>query len=110
MRILVIGSGGRECAIVWKLKQSPLVEKIYCSPGNGGIASIADCIPACNEKDWSSYLQFVQEKKIDLTIVGPEAPLAEGIVDAFQQKNLSIVGLNRYCAQLESSKIFAKKF
>ena len=79
MNILVIGGGGREHALVWKLKQSPSVKAVYCSPGNGGIAREAALIPACAEGDWESYARLAEDKKIDLTVVGPEIPLAGGI-------------------------------
>lgn len=109
MNILVIGSGGREHAIVWKLKQSKKVDKIFCAPGNAGIALHAKCI---NIKPDSSkpLIELVQRNKIDLTIVGPEQPLASGIVDDFSKRKLKIFGPNRAAAQLESSKVFAKEF
>ncbi|MBI2119434.1 MAG: phosphoribosylamine--glycine ligase [Elusimicrobia bacterium] len=110
MKILVIGGGGREHAIIWKLKQNPEVKEIFSSPGNGGISESATLLPACAENDWSSYVNLVKSKKIDLTIVGPEAPLASGIVDAFKEKKLKIFGPSKECAQLEASKIFAKNF
>jgi phosphoribosylamine---glycine ligase len=109
MNILVIGSGGREHALVWKLKQSKKVDKLFCAPGNGGIANIAKCIniKADNVK---SLIEFAQRNKIDLTVVGPEQPLAIGIVDEFRRKRLNIFGPEKKAAQLESSKIFAKEF
>ncbi len=110
INLLVIGGGGREHAIVWKLAQSPRAGKIYCSPGNGGIADLADLIPSCAENDWSSYAAFVKSKNIALTIVGPEQPLCSGIVDHFTQNNLRIFGPNKSCAQLEGSKAFSKNF
>lgn len=109
MKILVIGSGGREHAIVWKLNQSKEVEKIYCIPGNGGIAQIAECVNL-DPLNFSEIIRFVEEKNVDLTIVGPEAPLVAGIVDAFREKNLEIFGPDKKSAQLEGSKIFAKNF
>jgi phosphoribosylamine--glycine ligase len=109
MRILIIGSGGREHALVWKIAQSKLVDKIFCAPGNGGIASQAECIDIKAE-DIARLLEFARKEKIDLTVVGPEAPSALGIVDEFAQNKLKIFGPNRKAAQLESSKVFAKEF
>ncbi len=107
MRILVVGGGGREHTLVWKLKQSPLVEKIYCAPGNAGIAEDAECVPIPVE-DLQGLADFAEKQNIDLTIVGPEDPLARGIVDLFQKKGLKIFGPNKKAAQLEGSKVFAK--
>ncbi len=108
MNILVIGSGGREHAIVWKLSQSPKVKKIYCSPGNGGIAQIAELLPA--EKSWDAYIALAKSKHIDLTVVGPEIPLCGGIADAFQKAGLRVFGPNQRSANLEGSKVFSKDF
>jgi len=109
MKILVIGSGGREHALVWKIKKSPLVKEIYCAPGNGGIAQDAECvdIAADNIKE---LVKFAKTNKIDLTVVGPEAPLVNGIVDAFLKKGLKVFGPTKKAAQLEGSKVFAKEF
>ncbi len=109
MKILVIGSGGREHALVWKLSQSPRVEKIYCAPGNAGIGNMAELV---NIKvgDIELLLAFAIEKKIDLTVVGPEGPLVDGIVDRFEEEGLKIFGPNKSCAKLEGSKAFAKDF
>ncbi|HOX54490.1 MAG: phosphoribosylamine--glycine ligase [Candidatus Omnitrophica bacterium] len=109
MKILVIGSGGREHALVWKIAQSKLVDKIFCAPGNGGIAEIAECVNI-KVDDIAGLLKFAIEKKIDLTVVGPEIPLVAGIVDKFQAKGLKIFGPNKFAAQLEGSKVFAKEF
>ncbi len=109
MKVLVIGSGGREHALVWKIKQSPLLSEIYCVPGNGGIKELAECVYISMD-DISGLLEYVQNKQIDFTVVGPEQPLALGIVDAFEKNNLKIFGPNREAAQLESSKGFAKQF
>jgi len=110
MRILVIGSGGREHAIVWKLTQSHKVDKIYVIPGNGGMYDIAECYPDIPyENSFSAIIKFVKEKKVDLTIVGPEDPLSNGIVDVFRKNRLRIFGPDKKAAQLESSKYFAKK-
>lgn len=109
MNVLVAGSGGREHAIIWKLRQSPKVNTIYCAPGNGGIAKIADCIPIKAE-DMYGLAQFAQTNKIDLTIVGSEAPLVKGIVDLFEERGLMIFGPSRAAAQVEGSKMFLKHF
>jgi phosphoribosylamine--glycine ligase len=109
MKILVIGSGGREHALVWKIAQSKLVDKIFCAPGNGGIASQAECVDIKAE-DIPRLLDFTIKEKIDLTVVGPEAPSALGIVDEFEKSRLKIFGPNKKAAQLEASKVFAKEF
>jgi len=109
MKILVIGAGGREHAIVWKLSQSKVVDKIYCIPGNAGISEIAECLEI-ESKDISALLDFVKYDWIDLTVVGPEDPLAKGIVDVFQKEGRRIIGPNQAGAQIESSKVFAKDF
>lgn len=109
MKILVIGSGGREHALCWKLSQSEQVEKIYCAPGNGGTALVAENIDI-KANDVDKLLEFAYYNKIDLTIVGPEDPLVLGIVDVFQNHDLKIFGPNKMCAQLEGSKEFSKLF
>ena len=110
MKVLVIGSGGRECALSWKLSQSPLVKEIYCVPGNAGISEFAQCEEIEDEKNFSLIVELVKEKKIDFTIVGPEIPLANGIVDYFQKRGLNIFGPTKKASLLEASKVFAKKF
>ena len=107
MRVLVIGSGGREHALVWKLTQSPEVTKVFCAPGNGGIGEIADLVDLGAE-DIEGLADFAESKDIDLTIVGPEAALAKGIVDLFEKRGLRIFGPNKAATRLESSKAFAK--
>ncbi|MED5352906.1 MAG: phosphoribosylamine--glycine ligase [Nitrospinota bacterium] len=107
MRVLVIGSGGREHALVWKIKQSPKVEKIFCAPGNAGTSEIADNIPIAAD-DIGGLLQFALKKEIGLTVVGPEQPLVMGIVDQFELKGLRIFGPNAIAAELEGSKSFSK--
>jgi phosphoribosylamine--glycine ligase len=109
MKILVIGGGGREHALVWKLKQSARVEKIWCAPGNGGIADDAECLPA-NAGDVAALVALAEKIAPDLTVVGPELPLVNGISDAFRQRNWAIVGPSQQAAQLEGSKIFSKEF
>lgn len=109
MKVLVIGGGGREHAIVWKLSQSDLVDKIYCLPGNAGISEIAECVEI-SPGDFSSIIDFVKYEWIDLTIVGPEEPLAKGIVDAFRKEGRKIIGPTQQGALLESSKVYAKEF
>ncbi len=107
MKILVIGSGGREHALVWKLAQSPRVTKLYCAPGNAGISQLATCVPIA-VTDLPGLQRFAEEQSIDLTVVGPEAPLALGIVDLFRQKKLAVFGPAQNAARIESSKAFAK--
>jgi phosphoribosylamine--glycine ligase len=109
MKVLVIGSGGREHALVWKLRQSRLVSKIWCAPGNGGISQQAECIQA-NLADISSLADLAEELEVDLTIVGPEQPLVDGIADEFERRDLRIIGPSKKGAQLEGSKVFAKEF
>ena len=109
MNILVVGGGGREHAICWKLNNELDVKKIYCAPGNAGISEIAECVNI-KDDDIDSLIKFAKEKDIDLTIVGPEVPLVDGIVDEFEKENLKIFGPNKKCAQLEGSKAFSKNF
>ncbi len=109
MNVLVIGSGGREHALVWKLRQSPRVTSLYCAPGNAGIGQIGTLVPI-KTADTKSLLKFADEKNIDLTVVGPEQPLAEGIVDAFESRGHKIFGPSKAAAQLEGSKVFSKDF
>jgi phosphoribosylamine--glycine ligase len=109
MKILVIGGGGREHALVWKLKQSPRVEKIWCAPGNGGIAAEAECI-AIDAGDVPAIVALAEKIQPDLTVVGPELPLVNGLTDAFRRRNWAIVGPSQQAAQLEGSKIFSKEF
>lgn len=109
MKVLVIGSGGREHVLVWKIKQSPLVKEVYCAPGNGGIAEAAQCVDISPD-DIAGLVKFAKRKHVDLTVVGPEAPLAEGIVDAFEEEGLKIFGPAAAAARLEASKVFAKEF
>ena len=107
MKVLVIGSGGREHALVWKISQSPKVDKIYCAPGNAGIAQQAECV-AIKADDLEGLLAFAQQNQIDLTVVGPEVPLTMGIVDKFQEQGLKIFGPSGKAAEIEGSKTFAK--
>lgn len=109
MKILVVGKGGREHALTWKLSQSKGVEKIYCAPGNAGIAEIAETVSIPLE-NLSAMADFAAEKKIDLTVVGPELPLTLGIVDVFEEKGLRIFGPDKAAAEIEGSKAFAKDF
>src|SRR5262245_25066085 len=117
MKILVIGSGGREHALVWKLAQSPHATHIWCAPGNAGIGqervakngAPVECVNIAAE-DLPKLLAFAQEKKIELTVVGPDNPLALGIVDSFQLYKLKIWGPNQKAAQFESSKVFSQNF
>ncbi len=108
MKILVVGGGGREHALVWKIAQSPLVKKIYAAPGNAGIEELAECVSIAVDQI-EDLRQFALDEKIDLTIVGPELPLVRGIVDRFEEVGLKIFGPSAEAAQLEGSKAFAKK-
>ncbi|HXG93638.1 MAG TPA: phosphoribosylamine--glycine ligase [Blastocatellia bacterium] len=109
MRILVIGSGGREHAIAWKISQSPHATEIYCAPGNAGMAEIATCFPA-DTNDAGSLANLAESIHADLTIIGPEAPLVYGVADAFKMRGLKLIGPAQMAAMLEGSKIFAKQF
>ncbi|MCX5724179.1 MAG: phosphoribosylamine--glycine ligase [Nitrospirae bacterium] len=108
MKILVIGSGGREHTMVWKLAQSPRKPTLYCAPGNAGIESLATCVPI-KADDIAGLKAFVQSEQIDLTVVGPEAPLALGIVDEFRKAKLKIFGPTKGAARIEASKVFSKE-
>jgi len=109
MKVLVIGSGGREHVIAWKLKQSPLVTKLYCAPGNAGTSDSAENVNI-KADDTNGLLKFVEDNKIDFTVVGPEVPLEKGIVDIFSSKGLKIFGPSKAAARLENSKSFSKDF
>jgi len=108
MNVLVIGNGGREHALAWKLSQSSRVKRVFVAPGNAGTALDAENvdIPA---SDWKKLIQFARNEDVDLTVIGPEAPLADGIVDAFQEAKLRVFGPSKAAAQLEGSKVFCKK-
>jgi phosphoribosylamine--glycine ligase len=108
VKILVVGSGGREHALCWKIAQSPKCKKLYCAPGNGGIAEVAQCVDIKTE-DIEGLLKFAKENRIDLTVVGPEVPLVAGIVDRFEKEKLRIFGPKKECALLEGSKVFSKE-
>lgn len=109
MKILVVGSGGREHAICYSLLKGKKVNEIYCAPGNAGISEIAQCL-SIKDNDIDNLYKFAKENKIDLTIVGPEVPLVDGIVDKFEKENLRIFGPNKKCSMLEGSKAFSKEF
>jgi len=109
MKVLVVGGGGREHAIVWKLSQSPDVEKIYAAPGNAGISELAECYPV-SATDMKGLLRLVKEKEIDFVVVGPEAPLVDGIVDEFSGEGVKVFGFNSSASRLEGSKVWAKEF
>jgi len=108
MKVLVVGGGGREHALVWKIAQSSLVKKVYCAPGNPGIAQQAECVPL-RADDLLGIMQFVRDKGIDLTVVGPEDPLTMGITDELTNKGFKVFGPSRAGAELEGSKVFAKQ-
>ncbi len=109
MRILVVGGGGREHTLIWKLSSSPLVKKLYAAPGNAGMAELADCVNI-KVDDLTGLENFAQKNLIDLTVVGPELPLTLGIVDEFEKRNLKILGPKKEAAAIEGSKVFAKQF
>ncbi|OGX41977.1 MAG: phosphoribosylamine--glycine ligase [Omnitrophica WOR_2 bacterium RIFCSPLOWO2_12_FULL_51_24] len=108
MRVLVVGSGGREHALVWKIRQSTLVDKVFCAPGNGGISQIAECV-GIKADNITGLIEFATKNKIGLTVVGPEVPLSDGIVDRFSVNGLRIFGPSKVAARLESSKVFMKE-
>src|SRR6516164_8803198 len=108
MNVLVVGKGGREHALVWKLAQSPRVERVYCAPGNAGTAVDGVNVPI-EPTDLDHLLRFAKKEAIGLTVVGPEEPLALGVVDLFQKAGLRVFGPSREAAQLETSKVFAKQ-
>src|SRR5712692_5191995 len=108
MKLLVIGSGGREHALTWKIRQSPHVTRVFAAPGNAGIAEVADVVPLAAD-DVAGLVRFARDERIDLTVVGPELPLTLGIVDEFQRHGLRIFGPTREAAQLEGSKAFTKE-
>jgi phosphoribosylamine---glycine ligase len=108
MKVLVVGGGGREHALVWKIAQSPKVSQIFCAPGNAGIAKLAQCVPIGAE-DIVALADFAQQEGIDLTVVGPEAPLCAGIVDEFQRRGLRIFGPTKSAAEIEGSKVFCRQ-
>ena len=107
MKVLVIGGGGREHALVWKISQSPKVKKIYCAPGNAGIARLAECL-SISAEDVQALAGWAEKERIDLTVVGPEAPLTMGIVDVFRDRGLRVFGPTRKAAEIEGSKAFTK--
>ena len=107
MKILVVGSGGREHALCWKIAQSEKVDKIYCGPGNAGIAEVAECV-AIRPMEFEKLADFAQEKKIDLTVIGMDDPLVGGVVDVFEERGLKIFGPRKNAAILEGSKAFSK--
>ncbi len=109
MKILVIGSGGREHALAWKISQSPHLQKLFCAPGNPGTMSIAENV-AIDSTDIQGLVDFAAKEKIGLTVVGPELPLTMGIVDEFEERGLKIFGPDKRTAELEGSKVFAKQF
>jgi len=109
MNVLILGSGGREHALAWKIAQSPQVGRLYCAPGNPGIAQVAECVPL-GVNDFEGLIAFAKEHAVELTVVGPEDPLARGITDRFAEAGLTVFGPTAAAARLESSKVFAKEF
>lgn len=109
MNVLIVGSGGREHALAWKLRQSPRVNRLFCAPGNGGIAQVAECVPI-KVAEIDKLIEFAQRERVGLTVVGPDDALAAGMVDRFEAAGLKIFGPVQAAARLESSKVFAKEF
>ena len=109
MKVLVVGGGGREHALCWKLRRSPLVEELYCAPGNPGIAAVADRVPIAAD-DVQELADFAAELHVDLTVVGPELPLTLGLADEFRRRGLAVFGPSARAAEIEGSKVFAKQF
>ena len=107
MKVLVVGSGGREHAIVWKIAQSSQVEKIYCAPGNAGISQLAECVPI-GAMEFDKLADFAETEKIDLTVIGMDDPLVGGVVDVFEARGLRVFGPRKNAAILEGSKAFSK--
>jgi len=107
LSILVVGGGGREHALVWKIRQSNLVGQIYCAPGNPGVSGMAECVKI-PQNDIPALLNFARDKEVDLTVVGPEDPLVNGIVDEFEAQGLNIFGPSQKAAEIEGSKVFTK--
>lgn len=107
MKVLIVGGGGREHAIAWKISQSPKVSRLYCAPGNGGIASLAQCVPI-KAMDIEGIVEFVKSEGIDLVVVAPDDPLAAGMVDALESAGIRAFGPNKAAAEIESSKVFSK--
>jgi phosphoribosylamine--glycine ligase len=110
MNVLVIGSGGREHAIVWKVRQSPRLTKLYALPGNPGIAGLAEIVSGILVEDHAAIVDFCKRKNIELVIVGPEVPLAAGLADSLSGEAVRCFGPKRSAAQIEASKVFAKDF
>ncbi|MDD3819607.1 MAG: phosphoribosylamine--glycine ligase, partial [Actinomycetota bacterium] len=111
MKVLIIGGGGREHCLAWKISKSPVVDEIYAIPGNAGISEIAECVDINISRDnFREIIKFAKSKRIDLTVVGPEAPLVDGIVDCFDKENLKIFGPDKKAAAIEGSKVFTREF
>ncbi len=108
MKVLVVGGGGREHAIIWKLAQSPKIDKIYCAPGNGGIAALAECVPI-KATEIEKIADFAEQEKIDLTVVAPDDPLVMGLVDLLEKRGLKAFGPRANAAIIEGSKVFSKE-
>ena len=107
MKVLIVGGGGREHAIAWKVAESPLVDKVYCAPGNAGIEEVAECVPI-GAMEFDKLVAFAKEKAIDLTVIGMDDPLVGGIVDVFEAEGLRVFGPRKNAAIIEGSKAFSK--
>jgi phosphoribosylamine--glycine ligase len=110
VRVLILGSGGREHALAWKIASSPLVERVFAAPGSDGMSGVAHCFPAVQAGDAEAVISLARAEAVDLVVVGPEDPLAAGIADALRAAGFAVFGPSRAAAQLESSKRFAKEF
>jgi phosphoribosylamine--glycine ligase len=108
MKVLIVGGGGREHALAWKISQSPRVKKIFCGPGNAGIAQLAECVDI-QESNIPAMIDLVRREKIDLTVVGPEIPLVAGLVDALEKEGYPVFGPRQRAAEIEGSKVLAKE-
>ncbi len=109
MKVLVVGSGGREHALCWKLAQSAQVEKLWCAPGNAGIAAVAECV-AIGVDEYERIADFAESNEVELVVVGPEAPLCGGLADRLRERGIAVFGPGAAAARLEGSKDFAKRF
>ena len=109
MNVLILGGGGREHALAWKISQSPLVERLYCAPGNAGISDVAACVQGLNIEDGKAVVAFAKRSEIDFVVIGPEAPLAAGVADTLRANGIGVFGPNKAAAQLEASKAFTKE-
>ena len=109
MKVLILGGGGREHSLAWKIAQSKLVQQLYCAPGNAGIAEVASCVEGLNIEDGNAVVAFAKRSEVDFVVIGPEAPLAAGVGNALRKAGIGVFGPNKDAAQLEASKAFTKE-